>query len=81
MHDMIQTSIDTEFKKATGTDSSSDFECDDDEVEYIEYHIDQVENRIQVASHLRGDTTGAWSKVGTTVMSGHLSRPSDMLCG
>lgn len=64
---MIQKSSDTDFKKVEEPDSHSDFEEDDDDVEYVEYEINHAENCVQVIDHRRSDADAAKDKVETAL--------------
>jgi hypothetical protein len=66
---MIESPQHLDVKKAPATDSSSDFDGDDDnqDVEYIECDINHAENRIRVTSHRISEADPAWSKVGSTM--------------
>lgn len=64
---MIESLQETNFKKAAETKSTSEFDYYDDGVEYVEYNIDQTENRVQVVTTRRHDADPAWPSVGASV--------------
>ena len=73
---MIESLPDAEFKKVAETDSSSDhFDCDDDDVEYVGYKIDETENRVQVASQRRSDACLAGSNEVDSAKQGYYLKP------
>jgi len=64
---MIESLQETDFKKAAETNSTSGFDYYDDGVEYVEYNIDQTENRVQVVTTRRHDGDPAWPSVSGSV--------------
>lgn len=64
---MIESLLETDFKKAAETKSTSEFDYYNDGVEYVEYNIDQTENRVQVVTTRRHDADPAWPSVGASV--------------
>lgn len=76
---MVQSPQDTEFKKAAGTESSSDFDEDDDDVEHVEYEIAQAESRVQVTDRRKSHARHASSKVGTIVQDRQWNRQPNIL--
>jgi hypothetical protein len=64
---MIESLQETDFKKAAEAKSTSEFDHYDDGVEYVEYNIDQAENRVQVVTTRRHDADPAWLSVGASV--------------
>jgi hypothetical protein len=64
---MTESPKGTDFKKAPETNSTSEIDYYDDGVEYVEYNIDQAENRVQVVTTRRHDADPAGSGVGASV--------------
>ena len=64
---MVESPIGTDFKKAPETNCTSEVDYYDDGVEYVEYNIDQAENRVQVVTTRRHDAGPAGSGVGASV--------------
>jgi hypothetical protein len=64
---MIESLNGTDFKKAPETNTTSEFDYYDDGVEYVEYNIDQAENRVQVVTTRRHDADPAGPTVGASV--------------
>lgn len=64
---MIESPKGTDFKKALETNSTSEVDYYDDGVEYVEYNIDQAENRVQVVTTRRHDADPARPSVGASV--------------
>ena len=64
---MIESPQETDFKKATETNSTSKFDYYDDSVEYVEYNIDQAKNQVQVVTTRRHDADPAGPDVGASV--------------
>ena len=64
---MIESPQETDFKKAAEINSTSEFNYYDNGVEYVEYNIDQTENRVQVVTTRRHDADPAWPSVGASV--------------
>ena len=65
---MIESLQEADFKKAAETNSTSEFDYYDNGVEYVEYNIDQAENRIQVVTTRRHDGDPAWLSVGASAV-------------
>lgn len=63
---MIESPQETDFKKAAETNNTSEFDYYDDGVEYVEYNLDQAEDRVQVATTRRHDADPAWLSVGAS---------------
>jgi hypothetical protein len=64
---MIESPQATDCKKTTETNGTSQFDYYDDGVEYVEYNIDQAEDRIQVVTTRRHDADPTWLSVGASV--------------
>ena len=64
---MIESPQETDFKKAAEANSTSEFDYYDDGVEYVEYNIDQTEDRVQVVATRRHDADPAWRSVRASV--------------
>jgi hypothetical protein len=64
---MVESPKGTDFKKAPETNSTSEVDYYDDGVEYVEYNIDQAENRVQVVTTRRHDANPTWPSVGASV--------------